>query len=182
MARRGRKEFDKLGNTYFITTTVLNFIKIFPLNEKYYDILIETLKHVIKEHSATLIAYVFMPNHIHFIVYMPEGESISDLMRDFKKYTSFRIKKELESDNKLYLIEKFKEFSGTGNYKLWKDRFDSQIIVTEKVLTTKINYIHFNPVKAGLVSEMTNWKYSSASNYYKDDHSLIEVSTNWEYK
>ena len=63
--------------------------------------------------------------------------------------------------------------SGTGKYKLWKDRFDDLIVTSPKVLETKINYIHLNPVRAGLVKEMIDWKYSSARNYYLDDDSLI---------
>ncbi|KXK48707.1 MAG: hypothetical protein UZ05_CHB002002007 [Chlorobi bacterium OLB5] len=39
--------------------------------------------------------------------------------------------------------------------------------------------MHNNPVKAGLVKEMTDWKYSSAKNYYLEDHSVIYVSTDW---
>lgn len=60
------------------------------------------------------------------------------------------------------------------------DRFDSQIIKTERFLKQKINYIHYNPVKAGLVDETTHWPYSSAGKYYLDDNGLIEVSVGWE--
>ena len=39
----------------------------------------------------------------------------------------------------------------------------------------KVNYIHNNPVKAGLVDEDIKWKYSSARNYLKDDHSVLAI-------
>lgn len=64
---------------------------------------------------------------------------------------------------------------GTGNYRLWKDRFDYLMIITEKTLKIKIDYIHNNPVKAGLVENFTDWKYSSARNYYLGDNSVINI-------
>ena len=80
MGLRGRSKFDKTGNTYFLTTTVLEHIKVFSFGDKYYDVLIESLKYLTNEHEASLLAFVLMPNHLHLLVNMPEGESISDLM------------------------------------------------------------------------------------------------------
>lgn len=96
-------------------------------------------------------------------------------MRDFKRFTSKKIKTELIGDGENDLMEKLIVNSGTGNFKLWADRFDCQIITSKKALDTKINYIHNNPVKAGLAKEITDWKYSSARNYYTIDNSLIDV-------
>lgn len=93
MSRRGRKENDKSGNIYFVTTTVMNYQKILTLKESYTKMVIESLKYLIAEHKAILFAYVIMPSHIHFIIRMRTNESISNFMRDFKKFTS----KELRS-------------------------------------------------------------------------------------
>lgn len=165
MARRVRKEFDKLGHTYFITTTVVNYERVFSIDESYNYIMLDSMKYLYGEHNSEIIAFVYMPSHIHFIITMNEGESISDYLRDFKKFTSKQIKlKLLDNDNK-DLLFKLHEL---GKYKFWMDRFDSQIILTEKILNIKINYIHYNPVKAGLVNEIDEWKFSSAYKYYRD--------------
>jgi hypothetical protein len=47
------------------------------------------------------------------------------------------------------------------------------------MLRTKLEYIHNNPVKVGLVTNPEDYKYSSARNYVLDDHSVIEVDTDW---
>jgi len=120
-----------------------------------------------------------MPSHIHLLLYMPEGESLSDFMRDFKKFTSFAFYKQISEYDKSGLLKTLQKNAPTGKWKLWMDRFDSQIITSEKFYEQKINYIHNNPVKAGLVKEITDWKFSSARNYYLDDHSVLEVSTGW---
>ena len=44
---------------------------------------------------------------------------------------------------------------------------------------TKLNYIHNNPVKAGLVSKAEDYKYSSARNYIKGDHSVLQVDVEY---
>jgi putative transposase len=62
------------------------------------------------------------------------------------------------------------------------DRIDDVVFYSEKVLRTKVNYIHNNPVKARLVSNPEDWKYSSARNYLLDDHSTIQVNTSWDFK
>jgi len=161
---------------YFITTTVNGFIKVFSLNEKYYEILIENLKFYLTKHKASLNAYVLMPNHVHFIIRMPNGESISDFMRDYKKFTSKMIKEFLKKDGFTETFNKLIEISGINKYKLWMDRFDDVILINEKVYETKVHYIHNNPVKADLVKIATDLKYSSARNYILNDHSIIEIS------
>jgi hypothetical protein len=62
---------------------------------------------------------------------------------------------------------------------LWKDRFDDLVIDSEQTLRVKIEYIHNNPVRAGLASNPEDWKYSSARNYLSDDHSILPVATDW---
>ncbi len=90
-----------------------------------------------------------MPNHIHLLVFIPEVRSVSDFIRDYKKYTSLKIKEKLIDDGKSMIIDKLRNLSGTGNFKLWRDRFDSIPVDSTYVLETKLNYIHYNPVKAG---------------------------------
>ena len=58
MARRGRKDLDKSGNAYFITTTVMNFLNIFSLGDQYYDVVISSLKYLLNEHKIE--KYLFL--------------------------------------------------------------------------------------------------------------------------
>jgi REP element-mobilizing transposase RayT len=182
MPLRRKTECDNEDNTYFITTTVMNFDNIFSLGREYNLIVINALKYLLIEHKASLFSYVIMPNHLHLVLYVPKGESIEDFMRDFKKYTSVEIRKLAERENVVSLIERLKrnaEFSKNQKYKVWMDGYDDLIIVTEKMMGIKINYIHNNPVKAGLVENPEDWEFSSARNYLLDDHSIITVQTDW---
>ncbi len=135
----------------------------------------------IKKYDCKLLAYVFMPTHIHLVVWPQEGSTVSDFMRDFKKFTSKRIKDRLKTE-KHPLLKVF-QAAATGyknqEFKLWMDRFDCVAVYTKEVLDTKVNYIHYNPVEAGLATKPEDWKYSSAAAYTLDEQSPIPVDVNF---
>ncbi|MEP7145375.1 MAG: transposase [bacterium] len=185
MGLRNRSLIDKKGNIYFVTTTVMNWEMIFNFGDGYNNIIIDSWKHLLDEHQSELIAYVIMPTHLHLISLMKIGESISDFMRDFKKFTSTKIRQILEVEGHASIVEKLRiNALGYKNqvFKLWMERFDDVIVISEKVLKTKVDYIHYNPVKAELVAKPEDWKYSSARNYIYEDHSIIGVNTSWDFK
>lgn len=64
-------------------------------------------------------------------------------------------------------------------FKLWMDRFDDVVLYTRELMRVKVNYIHENPVRAGLVERAEDWKYSSARNYLISDDSMIHVKVDW---
>jgi hypothetical protein len=61
----------------------------------------------------------------------------------------------------------------------WTKRFDDEVIRNAGMQRTRLEYIHNNPVKAGLVINPEDYKYSSARNYVLDHHSVVEVDTDW---
>jgi putative transposase len=88
----------------------------------------------------------------------------------------------LENDGKGPLLRLFRA-SAQGfadqSRRFWMKRFDDEVVRNAGMLRTKIEYIHYNPVKAGLISEPEQFKYSSARNYMLGDHSVIRVKTDW---
>jgi putative transposase len=92
-----------------------------------------------------------MPNHIHLILFFYTEPKLPDFMRDFKKFTSAKIRKLLEMDNQFDLVGKLKYMKGNQKFKVWMDRYDAKIILSKNMLLTKINYIHYNPEKMNLL-------------------------------
>ena len=164
---------------YFVTTTVRNFTNVF-VNEKYCNILIDNIKHYQKKYQFIILGYVIMPSHFHWIVKTePRLGTISDIMRDIKKYTAWDVLELLEKE-KPETIEIFRKNVKPGQkQQFWIHRFDDQVIRSNKMFWTKLKYIHNNPVKAGLVEKAEEYQYSSARNYYGQDHSIIFVDTTW---
>jgi hypothetical protein len=63
---------------------------------------------------------------------------------------------------------------------VWMPRFDDVIIASERVFLDKLNYMHENPIRAGLVSEATDWSWSSARFWYLDEPSdALTSTTDW---
>ena len=92
-----------------------------------------------------MICWCIMPNHVHTLIAPVEGMSLSEIMYDWKSYTTHAINKALNRKGKLWMMEYF-------------DRYIRDNDHFQKV----VNYIHNNPVKAGLVADPTEWRWSSA--------------------
>ena len=159
---------------FFITTTCHEWLHLFQ-SEKYFSLLYSSLNFVNEKYKAQIVAYVFMTNHIHFIVYFHEENHLSDYMRDFKKYTSVHIRKFIEADGQIELLNKLRYSGGEQKFKVWMDRFDDVVIRSTKVLLTKMQYIHLNPVRKELAQYPEDYKHSSAGFYLKEIPSLIPI-------
>ena len=94
MAQAGYKIRDQ-QQVHFITCTVIQWVDIFT-RPVYADLVIESLNFCIREKGLFVHAWVLMPNHLHAIVSAKEGCILSDIIRDFKKFTAGKILKELE--------------------------------------------------------------------------------------
>jgi putative transposase len=172
------KVYKETYNVYFSTSTIVEWLPVFT-SDIYFNAIIDSLKYCQANKGLNLIAYVIMPEHIHLVTSNLEEINLSDIMRDFKRFTSKEISHQLKIDNKHLLLEAMEGFAhkGKGNteYKVWQDGFHPESIYSEMFLQQKIDYIHLNPVRRGLVSKPENWLYSSARNYISSDETIITV-------
>ena len=156
---------------YFLTSTVVDFIDVFTRRELA-EIVIDSLNFCVKAKGLEIYAWCLMPSHLHLIVSAKEGKSISDIMRDSKKFCSKQIVKtiqEINESRREWMLDKF-EFAGRWNpkienFKFWQDGIHPIIIESNHFIDQKLNYIHQNPVTAGLVFEPAHYAYSSAIDY-----------------
>jgi putative transposase len=165
-------------NLYFITTTIVEWQSVFvtiPL----FETIIESLKFCHTNKGLRLHGYVIMPNHVHYIMSTNPLERLSDIMRDFNRFTSQRITEVLKEMHRNELLEIFFQAAkdeGRGNrYKVWQEGFHPIAIDTGDFFQQKLDYLHENPVRKGFVEKPEQWRYSSARNYFLDDHSVITV-------
>lgn len=93
-----------------------------------------------------LVAWVIMPNHIHFMLEPYEDISLSDIMQGFKSYTAHKANKLLGRSGKF-----------------WHEDYFDRYIRDGKHFWNTLRYIEMNPVKAGLCSTAADWLYSSAN-------------------
>ena len=68
-----------------------------------------------------------------------------------------------------------KRYKENSQFQIWQEGAHPQIIRDDDTLNQKIEYIHNNPVRRGYVDAPEHWRYSSARNYYSNDHSVMEI-------
>ncbi len=166
---------------YFLTLTVVDWVDVFTRKD-YKLIITESLNYCIENKGLEVFAWVIMSNHIHLMIRAKEGFILSNILRDFKKFTSKEIIdriSEAGESRKDWLLNKFAfEAKRTGrakNYKLWRD--DNHAICLEKNgwITQRLNYIHQNPVRQILVNNPEDYVFSSAIDY-ADGKGLVKIT------
>jgi REP element-mobilizing transposase RayT len=180
MARKGYIIHNQQA-VYYLTFTVVGWIDIFT-RQAYRDIVIESLKYCQQKKGLHLHAYVIMSNHIHLVVSVDEGFTVSAFMRDCKKFTATRILDAIENSGvesrRDWMLHQFKYYaslhSRNETYQLWEHDNHPIELSSPAFTQQKIDYIHQNPVTAGLVYRAEDYIYSSASNYAGLDQ-IIDV-------
>ncbi|WP_396173045.1 REP-associated tyrosine transposase [Flavobacterium sp.] len=163
---------------HFITATVVDWIDVFT-RKVYRDEVIKCFDYCIKNKGMIIYGYVIMSNHIHMVVQSKDGK-LSDLLRDFKKFTATAILNKIQTEpesRREWMLERFKlatqSHSRNKNYQFWRYGNHPEEIYTNKFMWSKLDYIHLNPVRSGLVEKASHYIYSSASNYVNDSGLII---------
>jgi len=164
---------------YFSTVTVIEWLDIFT-KPVYFQLLIDSLKFGQNNKGLRLHGFVIMTNHLHLIFSTASGYSADAFLRDFKKWTTRALGQELENEPRRYL----KNLLSTTIFKkrdtalqIWQPANFSEMIESEDFFQQKLSYVHTNPVRKGYVVHPEDWRYSSARNWLKGDHSVIQVVT-----
>jgi len=160
----------------YYTATILDW-KALLKEDKLKNISISSLRYLVISNRIKLYAFVIMHNHIHLIWQTIEEHTPARVRHSFMKYTAQQIKFELIKTNPEFLKE-FKVDKKDREYQFWKRYPLSIEIYTEKVFLQKIEYIHNNPVKAGLCKYSEDYQYSSAS-YYNGGNDRFEILSSY---
>ena len=147
----------------YFTATNLEWKKLLQL-DKYKDIIVDSLRFLVADKRITLYAFVIMINHIHLIWRMYADIDPEAVQRDFLKYTAQKIKADLRKYNSA-VLEHFKVDAKDREYQFWERNPRSIELRTHAIFLQKLNYIHWNPVRAGLCTLPEEYKYSSARFY-----------------
>jgi len=177
----GYRILSDANYAYFVTTTIVEWLPVF-VSPPYYDIIIDSLKYVRTHKGVQLNAYVIMPTHLHLILWPEPEVNLSNILRDFKRYTSRAISAQLEAERRRHFLSILAAAKRRGKgrdsaqYRVWQEGSHPEAIYTEPFFRQKLEYVHNNPVKQGFVSLPEHWLHSSARNYLLgDDDSVIQV-------
>ena len=174
-------KFHNPEGLYFVSFATVNWIDVFT-RRIYRDIVVDSLNYCIKEKGLVVYAWVVMSNHVHLLI-RTKQMPLEDIMRDLKSYTSREILKSIKENPQesrrewmLWMFEragkknpnnKTRQFWQQNNHpiELGHEPFDIQ---------QSLDYIHNNPVVAGILSKAEEYNYSSAMDY-AGEKGLVKV-------
>jgi len=171
---------------HFLTFSIVDWIDLFTRFE-YKQLIVESLRYCCEHKGLEIYAYCLMTNHIHLLVSATAPAKLSDIVRDFKKHTNKQIIKFIETEpesRKDWILYRFqyhaKYSTRIEKYKVWQDGYHSIVCDYPAILLQKLDYIHNNPVKTGIVAMPEHYTYSSAGQYAGDEGvlkvTLLDVS------
>jgi putative transposase len=147
----------------FSTVTCLNWNRVLE-NDKEKEIIIESMRFLVREKRVTIFGFVLMSNHFHFLWQMMAHHNRENEQRNFLKFTAQQILKSLRNDKSEVLRELFVE-ARDRKYQVWERNSLNIPLWSQRVTDQKLEYIHMNPVRAGLCEYPEDYKYSSARFY-----------------
>ena len=171
MPEGGYKIRNKEG-IHFITFAVVEWVDVFTRKE-YRDVVLDSIRFCQKEKGLLVHAWCIMSNHVHMVVSAVNNDT-SDILRDFKKFTSKQLIKAIaeneQESRREWMLEIFSKSGAANsrnrNYQFWRQNNQPKELFTEKFANQKLDYIHNNPVEAGIVEKAEEYVYSSARDYY----------------
>lgn len=150
---RYRRAITK-GGTYFFTLVTYNREKLFCL-PKNVSVLRNAFWYVMRQHPFIIDAFVLLPDHLHCIWTLPSEDcDFSKRWRLIKSYFSRQCDTLVQED--LSAARQRKQERA-----IWQRRFWEHLIRDEVDFNNHVEYIHYNPVKHGLVQAPNDWEYSS---------------------
>lgn len=148
------------GATFFFTVVTYNRNKILCLDENT-ELIKDAFAMVKHDHPFKIEAFVMLPDHIHCIWKLPNGDmDFSTRWMLIKSYFTRRCNNPYKSKQTESRINKREQY-------VWQRRFWEHQIRDEKDFKSHVDYIHYNPVKHKLVTSPKDWPYSTFKRYLK---------------
>ena len=112
-----------------------------------------------------------MPDHVHALIWFPETRQLSRFMNEWKGQSSHALKKLFRTQFPNYLSQL------DPSDPVWQARYYGFNIWTSRKVEEKLDYIHLNPVRDGLVDRAVDWRWSSAR--WSLEHKSVGLAILW---
>lgn len=146
---------------YFFTCVTHKRLPIFR-TDKLKQVLCDAYREACERHGISILAYVIMPDHVHLLVY--SEHTMEEALRLLNGVAARRIIGYLKENGFESSLFKLRGEMRERNHRhsVWQHHPDSLEIFGEETFKQKVAYIHQNPVRAGMVSDPSEYRFSSA--------------------
>lgn len=146
------------------------------------DIFLRILSQVRDRYDFGLFGYVVMPEHIHLLISEPNTADPSMVMKVLKQRVSRALRRRKKSRTAAGQMRLWEEPVVRRHVRFWQRRYYDFNVWSERKRNEKMNYMHFNPVKRGLVASPKDWKWSSYRFYWQNEKGLCTPNPAWTDK
>ncbi len=156
-----RRNFDP-GGTYFFTLVTFNRRHLFSKKANC-QLLVDIWKDVQSRHPFESVAACILPDHIHAIWTLPEGDDDYPMRwKEIKRLFTQEFHRQVHEGIGRTLSQQLQ-----GEATLWHRRYWEHTIRDQDDLNAHIDYVHINPLKQGLVPMVKDWPWSNFHRYAK---------------
>lgn len=163
---------------YFVTTNAVKHAHIFQ-RDIIKRLLVDMLDCMRSRKRIKLYAFVIMPNHIHTVIKCREEDTLADVIRDYKKFTSDRIIRHycVEKNHEVLEFMHNSAELDRQKHKVWEDGYNAKNIFSPDFLRQKVEYIHNNPIQPHweLSEQPEDYMWSSARFYLLNESAIIPL-------
>jgi putative transposase len=152
-------------HAHFFTATCLEW-KPLLAEDSMKSIIVNSLNFLNKAGRVDVFAFCIMSNHIHLIWQMLGDHKRESVQRDFLKYTGQQMLAKLREINSS-LVNELYIGAKDRKYQVWERNALSLTLESDRFFFQKLEYIHQNPVSAGLCRYAEDYYFPSASFYFK---------------
>jgi len=149
------------GDLHFITCSCYRKLPLLRSGDSR-DVFVKILGEVRDRVGFALVGYVVMPEHVHLLISEPPERTPSTVLQLLKEDVSRSLDRGTSHD-------------GRPLPKFWEPRFYDFNVWSLRKKIEKLNYMHMNPVKRGLVAHPRDWAWSSFSYYLNRGEGLIRI-------
>jgi REP element-mobilizing transposase RayT len=154
---------------FFCSFAIVGWMDLF-VRVQYQDVLINSIEFCQKQKGLNLYCYVIMPSHVHIIASAKEG-TLGKILQSFKSFTANELLKSIQENQqesrKEWLLAKMKWYGENSKPRqlnqVWQHSNHPFHLYSPEMINQKVDYIHNNPVEAGLVCEPHHYRLSSAN-------------------
>ena len=165
--------YDK-EHAHFVTSTTVAWLPIFTTASRC-DVLVQSLGFCRVHKQLKIHGWVILDTHFHAILSSPD---LPQVMADLKRHTARRLLDLLKEEKAEWLLNQLRyhcaSYKKENEYQVWQEGFHPQSIPTGEIMLQKLEYLHNNPVKRGLVASPEHWRYSSAHEWLPGAIQLLE--------
>jgi putative transposase len=160
----GLKRFHHTGQSHFVTFTCYHRLPHL-VDEMTSQAFVVALERARKLYQFRVYGFVAMPEHAHLLISEPESGTIATAVQAVKISSSLRTARARDGSER--------------RSPLWQKRYFDRNLRDYAEFVEKLQYIHRNPVKRGLVERAEDWKWGSFRHYALHEECGVEIESQW---